>query len=144
MHMLNLYRCDHNTIIWWINRSLSRIFYTSINSTQIFFNTNDASRPLSLLMSNIFTLLKAGFYFCSNTAHLITHCQSSVHRHNCCETRETQLSEKPEAHQISDYIIHHALISCRLTACFRFGDLRDWDYQKHINPERSVLNTCTK
>lgn len=32
----------------------------------------------SLLMSNIFTLLKAGFYFCSNTADLIIHCSSSV------------------------------------------------------------------
>lgn len=125
-----------------MNRSLSRIFYTTAHRVSLI--QNDASHPLSLLMSNIFTLLKAVFYFCSNTAHLIIHCSSSVHITTVRQERPSSENEKQEAHLILDYIIHHALICSRLTARFRFGKLRDWDYQKHINPECNVLSTCTK
>lgn len=83
--MLNLFRFHHNTISGWMNRSLSRIFYTTAIQ-------NDASRPLFPVDEQYFHTSEGRFLF------LLKHCTFNnslllLCTHNCCETKETQLQK---------------------------------------------------
>lgn len=101
MHMLNLFRCDHNTVRW-INRSLSRIFYTS--TAHSFFNTKRCIPSPFSVDEQYFHTSEGRFLF------LLKHCTFNNSLPVLCTHNKRDPALRKwvrEAGSTSDFGLHH-------------------------------------